>query len=91
MSDTRNLAQSLPHFSNDSDLEEGHSAKQCSQTTKQNATEVWSWRGPEDKRCLGFKVQIAPGMENRISIFLIPDIPGSIGRGCFIFKINKFF
>lgn len=88
LSDTRNLALSLHHFSHVSDLEEGHSPKHCidkCMPQKCGAGEV-----QKDKHCLGFTVQIALGTEKCLSIFLIPDIPGSIGRGCFIFKINKF-
>lgn len=58
---------------------------------------LWVRRGSgagevqQDKRCLGFPVPFTLGMEKCISIFPIPDIPGSIGRGCAIFKANKFF
>lgn len=45
----------------------------------------------KDKHCLGFTVQITLGMKKCLSIFLIPNIPGSIGHGGFIFKINKFY
>lgn len=43
----------------------------------------------QDKCCLGFPVPITLGTEKCISIFPIPDIPGSIGRGCAIFKSQK--